>query len=355
MSWTSADIDRAIGDLARSASLVDAIAAIREWRPGTSKSALRHALDSHGKRSPTAYLGADRDDETPSTARSAPGIVPPVPSYAHRTERPEPEPACRQHVAPMVPRFGKPGERWLFIPDTHVPYHDHGAWMLALAVAEELRPHGVCILGDYLDCYAVSFHEKSPSRVSRLADEIGAADEHLRELEAATPAATTRVFVEGNHENRVNRYIASQAKALHGMPGLTLSEALRLDDRGWRFVPYHDHCTIGDTAVTHEAGRAGVYAVRQTMLSMGSSLIIGHVHRVASQHESTLDGRALVGHSFGWLGSHEHVDYRHRSLARREWQHAVGVGTVDAAGVLHCHAVPFVGGRAVVFGQEVRA
>jgi UDP-2,3-diacylglucosamine pyrophosphatase LpxH len=262
----------------------------------------------------------------------------------------------RSFVAPPadVRKFGKPGETWLFVPDTHVPYHDKAAWRLALAVARELRPAGVCILGDFLDCYAVSFHEKSPTRVSRLSDEIAATDECLSELEAATPGARL-VFVEGNHENRVNRYIASQAKALHGMPGLTIREALRLDERGWAWIPYHEHCTIGDTAVTHDGGRAGVYAVRQTMMSMGQSLIIGHVHRVSSQHESTLDGRAMVGHSFGWLGSHAEVDYRHRSLARREWPHAVGVGTIDASGVLHAHAVPFIGGRAVVNGKEIRA
>lgn len=366
MNWTPADVDRAIVALTQAASLTDAIVAIREWRPGLSKAALRMALDHHGKRSPTAYLGADRDDEAPSTARSVPRAEP-VPLTAGRAEvKPDftsvldtasilAQPvADRSHVAPMAPRFGKPGERWLFIPDTHVPYHNKAAWRLALAVARALRPDGVCILGDFLDCYAVSFHEKSPSRVSRLADEIAATDECLAELEAATPNAR-RVFVEGNHENRVNRYIASQARALHGMPGLTIREALRLDERGWAWVPYHEHCTIGDTAVTHDGGRAGVYAVRQTMMAMGQSLIIGHVHRVASQHESTLDGRAMVGHSFGWLGSHAEVDYRHRALARREWPHAVGVGTIDAGGVLHSHAVPFVGGRAIVFGQEVRA
>jgi UDP-2,3-diacylglucosamine pyrophosphatase LpxH len=342
MNWTPADVDRAIVALTQAASLTDAIVAIREWRPGTSKDALRKALDFHGKKSPTVYLGAGRDDEAPITARSGHVDVPTVPPKESARAQPV---ADRSHVAPMAPRFGAPGQRWLFIPDTHVPYHDHAAWRLALAVARALRPDGVCILGDFLDCYAVSFHEKSPARVSRLADEIAATDECLAELEAATPNAR-RVFVEGNHENRVNRYIASQAKALHGM---------RLDERGWAWVPYHEHCTIGDTAVTHDGGRAGVYAVRQTMMAMGQSLIIGHVHRVASQHESTLDGRAMVGHSFGWLGSHAEVDYRHRALARREWPHAVGVGTIDASGVLHSHAVPFVGGRAVVFGQEVRA
>lgn len=359
MNWTPADVDRAIVALTQAASLTDAIVAIREWRPGTSKRALRHALEGHGKRSPTAYLGADRDDEPPSTARSGHVDVTTVPpkesARAQAIPREAYPVADRSHVAPMAPRFGKPGDNWLFVPDTHVDYHDRAAWALALGVSRALRPDGVCILGDFLDCYAVSFHEKSPSRAGRLVDEIDAANRCLDELEAASPSARQRVFIEGNHENRLNRYIASNAKALHGMPGLTIREALRLDERGWAWVPYHEHCTIGDTAVTHDGGRAGVYAVRQTMMAMGQSLIIGHVHRVASQHESTLDGRAMVGHSFGWLGSHAEVDYRHRALARREWPHAVGVGTIDASGVLHSHAVPFVGGRAVVFGQEVRA
>lgn len=327
-----------------------------------TKNALKERFRVAGLSSPTSYLAEPPPVVLPDWAIPARKKSADSPSMERAPTR-EPvqvvEPvrvADRSFVArdesPVA--VGKPGERWLFIPDTHAPYHDTRAWALALAVARALRPDGVCILGDFIDCYSVSFHEKSPSRVGRLADEIESANECLDELDAES-GARIKVFVEGNHENRLARYIAGQAKALHGMAGLNTRDALRLDERGYRFVRYHEHGTIGDTVVTHEAGRAGVYAVRQTMLSMGRSLIIGHVHRVSSQHESTLDGRPLVGHSFGWLGSIEGVDYRHRSLARREWQHAVGVGTIDALGTLHVHAVPFVGGRAVVLGQEVRA
>jgi predicted phosphodiesterase len=364
MNWDREQLSKAIETLGRSTSFTEAIAEIRQWRPGLTKAALRMALDHHGMRAPTAYLGADVDDAAepmPPTARSARGDVhvPTTPTKESelapaRSERwREPEQADRSFVAPPsdVRAFGKPGQTWLFLPDTHVPYHDARAWQLALAVAAELKPDGVCILGDFLDCYSVSFHSKSAGRVSKLADEIDDTRKCLDDLEAVTPNAE-RVFVEGNHEHRLTRYIAGQASALSGLAGLTFREALRLE---WAWIPYHEHCTIGDTAVTHEAGRAGIYAVRQTMLHMGRSLIIGHIHRVNSVVECTLDGRQLAGHSFGWLGDANAIDYRHRALAAREWQHGVGVGTIDACGVLHAHAVPFIGGRAIVNGKEIRA
>ena len=352
MNWDREQLSKAVETLGRSTSFTEAIAEIRQWRPGLTKAALRMALDHHGMRAPTAYLGADVDD-APETARSGsvavvkPGFTTEQPKESARAQ------ADRSFVAPPadVRAFGKPGQTWLFLPDTHVPYHDARAWQLALAVAAELKPDGVCILGDFLDCYSVSFHSKSAGRVSKLADEIDDTRKCLDDLEAATPNAE-RVFVEGNHEHRLTRYIAGQASALSGLAGLTFREALRLE---WAWIPYHEHCTIGDTAVTHEAGRAGIYAVRQTMLHMGRSLIIGHIHRVNSVVECTLDGRQLAGHSFGWLGDANAIDYRHRALAAREWQHAVGVGTIDASGVLHAHAVPFIGGRAIVNGKEIRA
>jgi hypothetical protein len=248
----------------------------------------------------------------------------------------------------------KTSDSILLVPDVHVPYHDRGAWALLLAVARHLQPAHVVVLGDFADCYSVSFHDKSPRRISKLADELEAVSECLRELEAATPCAA-RIYVEGNHEARMSRYISRQAGALHGIVGTTYPEIVELPAHGWHWVPYHQAWAIGDLHVTHDVGRAGVYAARQSRMAFGSSIAIGHVHRMAIEHERTVDGRHHLGASFGWLGDAEAVDYRHRSLARREWVHGCGIATLDDQGHVHVQAVPFVGGRAWVAGSIVAA
>jgi len=239
----------------------------------------------------------------------------------------------------------------LLVPDVHVPYEDARAWQLLLAVARSQSWSHVVVLGDFADCYAVSFHDKSPKRTGRIAEELVVVSERLRELEDATKGARL-VYIEGNHEQRLARYIARQAGALHGMRGLSYPEAVDLSS--WHWVPYHQSYRIADLDLTHDVGRAGVYAVRQSRQAYGSSIAIGHVHRMAVEHERTIDGRHMVGASFGWLGDAEAVDYRHRSLARREWVHGCGVVCVDDRGSAHVAAVPFVDGRAWVAGTLVR-
>lgn len=244
----------------------------------------------------------------------------------------------------------KPGEIVLLIPDAHVPYEDARAWALLLEVARSRKWSRVVVLGDFADCYAVSFHDKSPRRTTRIVDELDVVATRLRELEDATKGAIL-VYLEGNHEQRLSRYIARQAGALHGMRGLTFAESVDL--RKWVWVPYHQSYRIADFEVTHDVGRAGVYAVRQSRMAYGGSIAIGHVHRMGIEHERTIDGRHQFGAAFGWLGDAEAVDYRHRSLARREWVHGCGVAYVDDRGSAHVAAVPFVDGRAWVAGSLV--
>lgn len=242
----------------------------------------------------------------------------------------------------------------VLVPDVHVPYHDDRAWSLLLRVLREISPNHVIVLGDFADCYSVSFHDKSPRRASRLADEIAQVCECLRELEAAAPDST-RVYIEGNHEARLARYVARNAGALHGLPGLSLPELFDLPAHGWLWVPYHQSYRFGDLHLTHDVGRAGVHSARQSRIAFGASIGIGHVHRMTIEHERTIDGKHNIGASFGWLGDAEAVDYRHRGLARREWVHGIGIAQHDDRGHVHVQAVPFVDGRAWVAGRMIAA
>lgn len=392
MTWSGPQITEMVSILGRHDSVVSAREEMaRRFGLAVSDNALRNLFERRGMATPGSYLrtpsqharhvaaAARVDAEATRTGWPAPkidaederivdemveratGPVRPMrpvdsarwPAAAQVLADTEPPPPCRAFVDVRPERVSPVSAgSILLVPDTHVPYEDAGAWRLLLAVARELKPEVIVVLGDFADCYSVSFHDKSPGRASRIVGELGTVAERLRELEAAAPSAK-RVYIEGNHENRLARYVARQAAALHGLPGTTLPEILDLHARGWTWVPYHEHYRIGDLSLTHDVGRAGVTAVRQSRLAFGSSLAIGHVHRMAIEHERTVDGHHRVGASFGWLGDIEAVDYRHRSLARREWAHGCGIGYLDPSGHVHLQAVPFVGGRAWVAGALV--
>ena len=260
--------------------------------------------------------------------------------------------ASRAFVAAASPKASSERGLSLLVPDVHIPYEDPSAWSLLLAVARSAEWKNLVVLGDFADCYSVSQHEKSPSRTSRIADELAVVSERLRELEAASGSAR-RIYCEGNHEARLSKYIARQAGALHGLRGLSYQEIVELPSNGWQWVPYYQSIRIGDLDVTHDVGRVGINSVRQSRLAHGASIAIGHVHRMGLEVERTQSGHTYLGAAFGWLGSASAIDYMHRGKASTQWVHGCGVAYVDDLGHTHIQPVPFVANRAVVAGRLI--
>lgn len=243
--------------------------------------------------------------------------------------------------------------RILVIPDCHHPYADALAWGTCLAAAAALRPDCAVIIGDFPDCYAVTSHVRDPRRrrPQQMAWELGCANEEADRLSAI---GLDRVeYVEGNHETRLTRFIAEHAPELDGLAGLTVREQLRVDARGWGWTPYKESLQIGEMSFTHDVERCGVNTARQSLQDYGHNITIGHSHRAAVAYAGTTAGKTHVGLNVGWLGDYSSVDYRHRDMARRDWQHGFGWITQTSDGVSWAQFIPIISGRCVVDGQLV--
>lgn len=237
----------------------------------------------------------------------------------------------------------------LFVPDCHVPYHDEKAFGLMLRAGKKFKPDTVVVLGDFLDCYAVSQHDKNPDRASNLASEIKCGRAALGLL--GSLGAKDCIFLSGNHEDRLERYLAKQAPAVYSM--LKVPELLRLKENGWQWVPYKKSYRLGKLHLTHDTGTAGQNAHRQAMDVFQGSTVIGHTHRMEMSYKGRGDGPPQVAAMFGWLGDFDKIDYMHEVKARRDWVHGFGVGFMEPSGVVHLQAVPIVNGRCVVGGTLV--
>lgn len=271
-------------------------------------------------------------------ARRAPDARPTVPEIA-------------QVQAPVVVElFERPLRRVLFIPDSHIPFHDVKAFDLMLRAAEIFRPDTIVVLGDFADFYSVSAHDKNPTRVSNLEYEVGIVREKRAALDKL--GASRKIFIEGNHEFRLARYLASNAPAVFKM--LTVPELFQLPENGWEFVPYKTSCKLGKLHLTHDTGTAGQNAHRQSMNAFQGSTIIGHTHRMEFSVMGNADGPPQVGAMFGWLGGFEDVDYLHAITAKRNWVHGFGIGHQEASGVIHLQPIPIVNGTCCVLGQLVK-
>lgn len=234
----------------------------------------------------------------------------------------------------------------IVIPDMHVDYHDRVVWNTILKVASVLRPHNAVIIGDFADCYSVSFHPKTPGRRASFEDEVLAVN---RELDRLDDICLQRVvYCEGNHEFRLQRYLAGVAPSLYGL--MTVPDLFRIEQRGWEWVPYRKWIKIGKIAYSHEVGESGKYSAARTLDAFGNNIVFGHSHRGGVAYGGTVDGDKHVALNVGWGGDADAVDYMH-SAKTRDWQHGFGWVEQDASGSGWCSFIPIINGKCVVRGQ----
>jgi UDP-2,3-diacylglucosamine pyrophosphatase LpxH len=195
----------------------------------------------------------------------------------------------------------------LVIPDCHIPYHDARAYQLMLDVSTDIGADEVVILGDYADFYAINAHGKNPDLTHVLQDEVFETIEHLKQLKKLFPKAK-KVYIQGNHEFRLERYIKSKAPDLFGVTDTKTILELKL--LGFEYVPYgpnQKYSILGtDLYARHEPLAGGKHVAQNTVEKAMCSMIFGHTHRLQEAQTVTADGRNLRGISSGWLGDKHH-------------------------------------------------
>jgi predicted phosphodiesterase len=243
---------------------------------------------------------------------------------------------------------GEKLEKILFIPDCHFPYQDYAGFNLMMEVAKDFKPDHVIILGDFIDMYSVSSHDKNPKRTGRLEEEITASVKALWRVKAL--GAKNNVYIEGNHENRLARYLMNKAPELWDR--INIPTVLALDKLGFEFIPYRSHYQLGKLFLTHDTGKAGVYAHKQALDAFHRSVIIGHTHRMGYIIQGDASGDKHVGAMFGWLGDEKQVDYMHNINAIKDWTLGFGVGYLNPKnGFVYIVPVPIVKYTCVVEGK----
>jgi predicted phosphodiesterase len=239
------------------------------------------------------------------------------------------------------------------IPDTPIPFHDKRAWKLNLKVIEARQPKVCVILGDFGDFYSVSSHNKNPkNRDLLLVDEVAAVEAELDKLDAVLPEGCKKYFIQGNHEERLERYVSSRAPDLFGM--CETSALFNLKKRGWHYTPYRQHVKIGKVYFTHDTGKAGSSAHTQAERAFSDNAVIGHTHRMAFTIQGNSRGSPHVAAMFGWLGDINAAEYMHQINARRDWTLGFGTGWMQKSGTMFLQPHPLVNYTTCVDGVLFR-
>ena len=218
-----------------------------------------------------------------------------------------------------------------------------------LKAAKIARIRNAVILGDFADFISVSSHSKRPDQ-RNLKTEVDGVNKLLDEFDSVLRGR--RIYISGNHEDRLQRYLQDKAPELFDT--VHVAQLLSLKRRGWEFVPYKQHIKIGKLFLTHDAGRAGKTAHYDALNAFQGNIVIGHTHRFGYAVEGSARGKPHVGAMLGWLGDISKVDYMHSIRAKRDWAHGFGIAYIEPDGCVHITPIPIVNGKVVVEGHLVK-
>lgn len=216
----------------------------------------------------------------------------------------------------------------LLIPDVHIGHEDKKAYGLMLKVAKDIKVDEIVILGDFADFYAINSHGTHPQVIPMLIDEVESVKKRIDELDKLFPKAK-KVFIEGNHEYRLERYLLKNCPALFGVT--STEHLLELNKRpNWKFIPYgpnQSYKVLGSKLkARHEPLSSSAKATAAKALT---SLVYGHIHRIEESHIVGLDGTNHVCFSVGWLGDKTYDKIFGYVKSHHQWQLGFGIVHVD--------------------------
>ena len=209
---------------------------------------------------------------------------------------PCPPPEPREYQPFVLPKAG----HWLVLGDVHIPYHDRATVEAAVKQAKRDGAVGVVLNGDIVDSHEISSHDKDPS-APRYVNEIERATAFMRWLRAELPKVEI-VFKEGNHEERLDRYILGRAPALFGLEFVNLRSLLHFADLGVTEVRDKRVIKAGKLHIVHGheyRGGGGVNPARWLYLRARSVSMCGHFHRVSEHHERDIADKVEASWSVG--------------------------------------------------------
>jgi hypothetical protein len=188
-------------------------------------------------------------------------------------------------------------KRVVVATDVHVPFHDPVALALLQKFTSDFRPDVFVVGGDLIDFYPLSAFDRDPKRRLSLRDELEQAHAYLQDIGLALPRGCRKVFLAGNHEDRLRRYLWRNAPELADLEELDLASLLHLPRMGYEYIPYDD--PVGAVG----APGLDLYGI----LIMHGQFVRKHSGATARAHFERFMCNGVCGHS------HRQGSYFHRA------------------------------------------
>ena len=231
---------------------------------------------------------------------------------------------------------------WVVMNDIQLPFHDKPVLEMVLRFIKVLKPDGVVLNGDVVDCYELSTFDKNPLEQTGLEKEIDLAQSLMNRL-AHVPA---KWWLGGNHEDRLRRYLWRNAAKFAKLEALGFESLFGLARYGFRWKPYGGTLNLGRLLVTHGslALKHSGWSGRAHFEKYGNSVLVGHTHRLGVYYRTNAKG-VHAGYENGCLCrlDPEYVQYP-------DWQQGFSVVHVHKNGWFNVNQIPILGRRRFFYG-----
>jgi UDP-2,3-diacylglucosamine pyrophosphatase LpxH len=227
----------------------------------------------------------------------------------------------------------------VFFSDVHFPFEDKRAWALTLKILRRLQPDLVWIGGDFVDFYATSRWDTKPARRLRLQEEIDAGVAGLKQIRKAVGKDARIVWQQGNHEERLVKYLWSRSPELSVLRALSFDELFSLRDVQVEFISDYRAQAVGALWHLHgdKAPGGSVNPARTKMAKIHDNIIFGHHHRFQVEYQRDLNGVVRGSFANGCLcGLQPEYD------PFNDWSQGISVIHYAKGGVFHVDQVVYM-------------
>ena len=174
-------------------------------------------------------------------------------------------------------------------PDIHIPFQCPDAERLLHRLIRKHKPGKLVLLGDVLDCHAISTHNKIAYWRDNFEEELLQGYEYLKKLRKTCGPKTEIVYIQGNHERRWGKLVGRCLPQLSVTRNL-LPHFLKLRDLDIKWVqdasvtPVWVNSGQGKIRCYHgdEVRGSSAFGARHALKIgklINSSVLIGHTHR----------------------------------------------------------------------------
>ncbi len=236
----------------------------------------------------------------------------------------------------------------IILPDVHLTDKVPIDYKPVKKFIKTFKPDEVILLGDFMDVESLSawdYDKKRPMEGRRFVKEVFNANEELDFLQKYSKKIT---YIEGNHEDRVSRYLDKNPE-MEGM--IEIQEQLELDKREIKWIKMNDLYKKGNMYFTHGM-YTNIHNARKHLQTLGCNICYGHQHGTQTSMQNMKMQEPHMAYALGTLGD-KAPDYMKNRPAN--WINQFGVFYWnDNTGAFNLYPVNIIQNKFMWNGKEYK-